>query len=551
MKKRRNDHAVDYWDSLADAMLALFLCILLIVLLLVLYFVRSKPGDEHIDDEYGYADTWDGPEETDDGHHYDDPKPGEATPSPSPSPSQTPIIIQTGGQGGETPRPTDTPHPTDTPIEDQGEKSAVLVEVVDGETLKLIAREDIEFQLYDEFERLQSLHDYYPERVEQTIFETTKFGNFYLPEKIYEGIYVLRSRTHVEGYGPIDDTVFYLDDYYDWEDPFVVTVEIFPLRSVIRLRLVDRDSGEGLAGASFRVIAAENVTTLDGTIRFHVGEVADTIVTDVNGYGESRELYFGTYLLRQLAVPEYYGRIDHDAQVELMEKTASSEEPAALLQAEKTSLRLTVRDALYDELPVAGAEFTLIGGTTPAQTFVTDHAGQIYLTNLQKNTSYVLRQTGASSDYIADSADHAFSVDGGGWIHGLVHQDMFVENRMIRASFYVTGTLMGDRMSDIRMVLSDSNGNIVHQWTTSGEDVLLTGLEPGTYRLILGGDRDNPVEVYIADVASVQVFRYTRWTMTDTAIAAGGGLAVLGALVLIILALRRRKKRTRRGTDQA
>lgn len=543
MKKRGNEHPVDYWDSLADAMLALFLCVLLIVLLLLLYFVRDDRENEQVDNQLGFADSWDVPRETDDGHHYDDPKPGDTM--------EVPEQQSSGGQGGgETPRPTDTPRPTARPT-DQGEKSAVLVEVVDGETRKLIAREDIEFELYDEHGRVQTLHDYYPQRVEQTIFETTEFGTFYLPEKIYQGFYTLSSRTRVEGYGPIDDTVFYLDDYYDWEDPYVVTVEIFPLRSVIRLRLVDRDTGEGLAGGSFRVIAAENVVTLDGTVRYHAGEVVDTVVTDVNGNGESKELYFGTYLLRQLAVPEYYGRIDSEPQVELMEKTSGSDEPAALLQAEKTSLCLNVRDALYDDLPVAGAEFTLIGGTTPAQTLVTDRAGQIYLTNLQKNTSYVLRQTGASSDYIMDTADHAFTVDSGGWIQGLVHQDMYVENRMIRAKFYVTGTLMGDRMSDIRMVLSDPNGTILHQWTTSGEDVTITGLEPGTYRLILGSDRDNPVEVYIADVASVQVFHYTTWTMTDTALAAGAGFAVLGTLVLILFAIRRRKKRTRRGTDKA
>lgn len=544
MKKRRNYNEVDYWDTLADAMLALFLCILLIVLLFILYFTQLHPGNDHIDDYEG--DSWEqytsegDDHEHEEEHLYDDPYEG----------SEQDVIIVSGGGGGRG-GGGETRGEGRTPIEvprseggDSGEKSAVLVEVVDGETLLPIAREGIRFELYDEKNRLQILNDYYPTRVEHSNFETTKEGYFYLPEKIYEGYYSLHPQSVIEGYNPPEDTSFYLEQYYDWETPYQVAVRVFPLRRAVRVQLVDMDTGEGIAGASFQVIAAENIVTLDGTVRYRIGQVADTIITNATGYAESRELYLGTYLLRQEQVPEYYGIITEDTRTVLTEETAYSEENTETLRAEKTTMVLQVRDALYDDTPIGDAEFEVLGGIDQSGRLISDSAGQIVLTNLMKNTSYRIRQVKASSDYRIDPVEHSFTVDAKGLIQGLVRQEMIIENRMIRASFRVTGTLLGNRVSDVRMELMDSKGAIVRQWTTSGMDMLITGLEPDAYRLIIGGDDRNPVELYIADAADLQIFHYTRWTLADTGITAVSILVLLGAGLIAFVVIRRRKKRS-------
>ena len=49
------------------------------------------------------------------------------------------------------------------------------------------------------------------------------------------------------------------------------------------------------AAAPSRVVAAEDIATLDGTVRYTAGQVVDTIECDEEGYGESQELYLGTY----------------------------------------------------------------------------------------------------------------------------------------------------------------------------------------------------------------------------------------------------------------
>lgn len=65
-------------------------------------------------------------------------------------------------------------------------------------------------------------------------------------------------------------------------------------------------SEQGLKGAEFEVTAAEDIYTADGTLRILKGALADTLVTDESGEAESRELYPGKYLLREISAPEGY-----------------------------------------------------------------------------------------------------------------------------------------------------------------------------------------------------------------------------------------------------
>lgn len=63
-------------------------------------------------------------------------------------------------------------------------------------------------------------------------------------------------------------------------------------------------SEKGLTGAEFEVTAAEDIYTADGTLRISKGALADTLVTDESGGAESKELYPGKYLLREISAPE-------------------------------------------------------------------------------------------------------------------------------------------------------------------------------------------------------------------------------------------------------
>ena len=52
---------------------------------------------------------------------------------------------------------------------------------------------------------------------------------------------------------------------------------------------------KGLAGATYEITAAEDIYTLDGTLRYSAGEVVATVTTNEEGLAESKALYLGKY----------------------------------------------------------------------------------------------------------------------------------------------------------------------------------------------------------------------------------------------------------------
>ena len=60
---------------------------------------------------------------------------------------------------------------------------------------------------------------------------------------------------------------------------------------------------QGLPGAVYEITAAEDIVTLDGTLRYSAGEVVDTITTDESGAAESKPLYLGKYEIRETTAP--------------------------------------------------------------------------------------------------------------------------------------------------------------------------------------------------------------------------------------------------------
>ena len=75
---------------------------------------------------------------------------------------------------------------------------------------------------------------------------------------------------------------------YDWPDPYVVQIRLSPCKNIIRIQMNDAETQLPVGGGTFRVIAAEDIVTKDGTVRYTQGQYADTIVCDENGYGGAR-----------------------------------------------------------------------------------------------------------------------------------------------------------------------------------------------------------------------------------------------------------------------
>ena len=60
---------------------------------------------------------------------------------------------------------------------------------------------------------------------------------------------------------------------------------------------------KGLACAVYEITADEDVITPDGTLRYHKGDVVDTVTTNEDGTAKSKELYLGKYTVVETKAP--------------------------------------------------------------------------------------------------------------------------------------------------------------------------------------------------------------------------------------------------------
>lgn len=72
-----------------------------------------------------------------------------------------------------------------------------------------------------------------------------------------------------------------------------------------------------LANAVFQIYAAEDITTLDGTVRYQQGELVDEITTSDNGIAKSKLLYLGKYTVIEKTAPDRFINANEQYDIEL------------------------------------------------------------------------------------------------------------------------------------------------------------------------------------------------------------------------------------------
>ena len=475
-RKRRQDPDAEYnfWQSATDMMSALVYVLLLIIALLGLYLLNDYTGleepsssSEEAASSGWHDDDYDG---WHDGGADDDPGDGDG------DGRYDQQIIQTGGGGG---------------YDEDGVKAAVFAELIDEETERRIQEAGVRFELYRTDTAhlingsLQTLNTYYPEKISYREYETTGEGTFYLPEKIWQGSYYFRQLSEPEGYDAAADTYYDVDRMYDWPEPYIVQIRVAPCKNIIRLQINDAETQQPVGGGTFRVIAAEDIITKDGTVRYTQGQQVDTITCDETGYGESVELYLGKYTVQQQSSPNYYTTMQQDLDAEVEKKNGSDPE-LHKIDTEKTKIILNVTDELTSSA-LEGAVFTVANrrtGTT--QTVATDGAGQIRLTDLDKSTTYLIREQQAPENYRPDDTDHTVIVAADGRIDGAGSTTLDITNRLLRVSISAVDTVLRSNTEGEQLSLYNEQDQLIRSWTSSDSGQLFTDLTEGSYYVVRG-----------------------------------------------------------------
>lgn len=211
-------------------------------------------------------------------------------------------------------------------INNKNFESYLKVVKLDKETGKRIPYEGAAFEIYDSNNHRVTMQYTYPQVTSIHTFYTNKEGYLITPEKLPYGDYTLKEVQAPYGY-VLDDTPvpFSITQENSSTDTGVTVVKVkardVAQKGVINITKtgeifssVEENKGVytpkysvgNLKGAVFEIYAAEDITTLDGTVRYEQGALVDTVTIDDDGVAKSKELYLGKYTVIEKTAPNGY-----------------------------------------------------------------------------------------------------------------------------------------------------------------------------------------------------------------------------------------------------
>lgn len=222
-------------------------------------------------------------------------------------------------------------------INNKNFESYLKVVKLDKETGKRIPYEGAAFEIYDSNNHRITMQYTYPQVTSIHTFYTNNDGYLITPEKLPYGDYTLKEVQAPYGY-VLDDTPipFSISQENSSTDTGVTVVKVkardVAQKGVINITKtgeifssVEENKGVytpkysvgNLKGAVFEIYAAEDITTLDGTVRYEQGILVDTVTTDDDGVAKSKELYLGKYTVIEKTAPNGYvhNAVKYDAEL--------------------------------------------------------------------------------------------------------------------------------------------------------------------------------------------------------------------------------------------
>lgn len=238
---------------------------------------------------------------------------------------------------------------------------------------------------------------------------------------------------------------------------------------------------QGLEGAVYEITAAEDVVTLDGTVRYIKGQVVATITTGTDGIATTEPLYLGKFTVTEITAP--YGMVLNTEPVEVeltyagetvkVTSTSASflnERQKIVIDLSKTLEKDDIFDignadeitrvqfALYASEEMAAADGTVIPKDALIEIATCDQDGKItFATDLPVGAKVYAKEYATDSHYIlSDEAyEIAFEYDGQDTdtVRKSFNDGNAIENEMIRGSivgkkldedgFAICGALFG------------------------------------------------------------------------------------------------------------
>lgn len=218
---------------------------------------------------------------------------------------------------------------------------------------------------------------------------------------------------------------------------------------------------KGLTGATYEITADEDVVTPDGTLRYHKGDVVDTITTDEDGTAKSKELYLGKYTVTETKAPEgmVINKDGHQVELTYAGQDVAVTETATSFYNERQKVKISLEKVLEqdetfgigknDELKnisfglYAKEDIVSESGTViPADGLIeiiglTEDGTATAATDLPLG-SYYIKEMATDEHYILNDEQYAFTFDYAGQdtetVEIKVNEGKPIENKLIYGS---------------------------------------------------------------------------------------------------------------------
>ncbi len=356
--------------------------------------------------------------------------------------------------------------PFDVFISQNGQTYRFLINNANFESYIKVVKKDVEtgnvipyagagFQIYDPSGNLVSMTFTYPEVTTIDTFYTTEDGDLITPQTLEYG----KGYSLVEVQAPYGYVLNSEPVYFDVipenseEESGITLIEVVRSNMAQKGTIKISKSGEvfasvqenegiyqpvytvqGLPGAVYEISAAEDIYTLDGTLRASAGEVVDTVTTDESGMAESKALYLGKYQIKEIEAP--HGMVlnteVHTAElvyagqeIEITETAASfynDRQKVAVLLEKFMEQNSTFGIGMNGEMTAVSFGLYAAETLTSADSTVIPENGLLEIVSVDKNGmahcmsdlplgSYYFKELATDNHYILSDAKYPFSFE--------------------------------------------------------------------------------------------------------------------------------------------
>lgn len=218
---------------------------------------------------------------------------------------------------------------------------------------------------------------------------------------------------------------------------------------------------KGLAGAVYEIKADEDVITPDGTLRYHKGDVVDTVTTDEDGTAKSKELYLGKYTVVEIKAPTgmVVNKEKHSVELTYAGQDVAVTETATSFVNERQKVKISLEKileqdetfgigkndeiknisfGLYAKEDVVSSSGTVISADGLIEIITLDENGKATANTDLPFGSYYIKEIATDEHYILSDTQYPFTFEYAGQdtetVEIKVNDGKPIENKLIYGS---------------------------------------------------------------------------------------------------------------------